>query len=512
MVGHQNVIGTRRGLRSSAGAGSSAGAWIGIEWVRAAAAVAVVTLHAGVPYATHRMPGLPWSVWDQGSAWVDGLFWSIELFIMPLFLWMAGFFAAETCRRGGPWELVRRRSRRLLRPLAFGSAVLLPAIYYVYMCGWLADGKIAPRSIRSLKFPDGIDADLWGTGHLWFLGYVLSYVILAALMVAVGSRRLTDGRWFRARRWLGSGKVHEGTGEVHEKAGPGPGAEAGPAWQTRAITPPRTGLLWWLLGLYAFGVVVLAFRPQVVWGFQHAWLPVPSKWLYSGTFFAGGWLMAGVDRGAFLLDGRRTLWLGRTRWFGVAVLVAVAGVSLGRWHLDAAGGASGGGGGGAAGWLLAGLTAAAAWGLTLTIVGQAQRRSTSLPPWVGYLSRSSLWVYLAHPPVVALAHVGLKYGVPGWPALPKMAFAAAVGWGFSLLTYEALVRRSAFGRWLQASGEACRSVRPSLARPAVAGGLAVYPGTATVVGEESSHRDGAGVSPGPAEVGPRGSRSRRQAA
>lgn len=505
MVGHQHVYGTGPGL------GSTAGVWIGIEWVRAAAAVAVVVLHAGVPYATHRMPGLPWSVWDHGSVGVDLLFWSIELFIMPLFLWMSGFFAAETCRRGGPLELIRRRSRRLLRPLAFGCAVLLPAIYYVYMCGWVADGKIAPRSIRSLKFPGGIDGDLWGTGHLWFLVYVLSYVVLAAGMVSF------------AARWR-PGRGSTGVQERSAGAGGKPGS------------PNRvSSVVWWLVALYAAGVMVVAIRPQVVWGFQHAWLPVPSKWLYSATFFTGGWLMAGHDRWSFLPDRQRG------RWLGVAIVVAAAAVFLGRWHLDAAGGQAGGvvgvaamvngvaearhaggfplgggrwvtGGGALADWTLAGLTVAAAWGLTLTIVGQAQRRRTRLPAWVAYLSRSSLWVYLAHPPVVALAHVSLKFGAAGWPVALKMALSAAVGLGFSLLTYEALVRRSAFGRWLQASGDGRRFSKRSVAGPSVAGVLALYPGVTADPDVVMSTRDGTKASPGPFGTTPNGNLGRREAA
>ena len=51
---------------------------------------ALVALHAGVPYARHPMPGLIWPVSDSRSGVVDAIFWSIEVFIMPLFLVMAG--------------------------------------------------------------------------------------------------------------------------------------------------------------------------------------------------------------------------------------------------------------------------------------------------------------------------------------------------------------------------------------------------------------------------------------
>ena len=58
----------------------------GLDRVRALAALGVVLLHACVPYLRHPMPGLTWPIRDTTSATVDWLFWSIEVFIMPVFL------------------------------------------------------------------------------------------------------------------------------------------------------------------------------------------------------------------------------------------------------------------------------------------------------------------------------------------------------------------------------------------------------------------------------------------
>ena len=85
---------------------------MGFDAVRAVAVVAVVVLHALVPYLKHPMPGLVWSVsvMDEPSALADGVFWSIELFVMPLFLVIAGFFCLwDICQKGSRGTGVQSR-------------------------------------------------------------------------------------------------------------------------------------------------------------------------------------------------------------------------------------------------------------------------------------------------------------------------------------------------------------------------------------------------------------------
>ena len=152
----------------------------GLDAVRAAAAFGVVLLHCCVPYMRPQVPGLVWSVRDTPS-WLAGqCFWTIELFIMPLFLVLAGCFAWQTLHRSGPGRLVRTRSRRLLIPLLFGVVVILPLDLYAWLLGWVSEGLIPAQKLRSLKFDSGIDRDLWGLSHLWFIQYLFLYVLALA--------------------------------------------------------------------------------------------------------------------------------------------------------------------------------------------------------------------------------------------------------------------------------------------------------------------------------------------
>ena len=380
----------------------------GLDLVRALSALGVVLLHAGVPYAEHPMPGLSWPIRDASSRLVDGVFWGLELFIMPVFLVLAGFFAWRTLARRGPAQLLKGRFRRLAVPLCFGVLVVLPIDLYVWLCGWLAEGLIAPVKLRSLKFDQGLDRHLWGLSHLWFLQYLLLYVAVFAA-AAAGIRRAP-----RARRGI----------------------------------PGTAGCA---VLLVLAGVLTLWWRPEVVWGFQHAFAPVPSKWLYCFTFFAGGLLLAARDP--------QLLWLRAVspRLVAVGAVIAVAAVILGRWHLS-------GGQSRAASGMLAVLTVLGAWTVTLGGIGLADRWTKAPSGWIGYLSAASFWVYLVHHPVVALVHIDLKWSLPALdPALKTLAaFAISVTW--SLLSYEALVRKTAFGAWLGFAGSAPAKRRAAVPR------------------------------------------------
>tara|TARA_R110002073_G_scaffold60209_23_gene151316 strand:- start:10807 stop:12135 length:1329 start_codon:yes stop_codon:yes gene_type:complete len=364
---------------------------LGFDAVRGVAALAVVLLHACVPYLQNPMPGLAWSVRDSASRSVDWLFWGIEVFIMPLFLVLAGYFAWQTlsCRGIGP--LVRSRAKRLLVPLAFAVCVVLPMDLYTWVLGWVVEGIVEPVKLKSLKFDGAVDRDLWGLSHLWFLQYVFLYVVVAAVVARSDTlRNLTT-------------KIAE-----------------------------RLPLAVTLLA--AAGVVTLMVAPEVVWGFQHAFLPVASKWVYSGTFFAAGMLVSKVDpRLAFFETRIKPLAI-------ASVMLLVTAVSLGRWNLQYGESALAQSG-------LAVVTVLAAYAVTfLTIAVSRKINHLSLP--LQYLAAASFWIYLVHHPILGLVHLDLKQWMPATAPAVKMATAFCISVGLSLLTYEGLVRRTRLGRML----------------------------------------------------------------
>ncbi len=364
----------------------------GFEFVRALAVLGVVMLHACVPYLRNPMPGLSWSVTDRSDVAVDVAFWSIEVFIMPLFLALAGFFAWQTVTRRGPSVLLKSRARRLLVPLAFGCLVILPMDLYAWVLGWVAEGLVEPVKLRSFKFDGVIDRDLWGTSHLWFLQYLFLYVALLAT-------------------WCVAKQKFPSVGEIRATGG------------TIAIC------------LFVLAVATLLVRPNVVWGFQHAFAPVPSKWIYSGAFFFAGTLLASAD------PQLRRLHCGSGRLAASAILLLCAAVVMGRWHLS-------GGDSPLANAALALLTVAAASTSTFAMLGLATRHVREIPWAIQYLAAASFWVYLVHHPLLVVIHQDLKWLLPAASPILKAMLSFGLSATVSLLTYEGLVRKTWLGRLL----------------------------------------------------------------
>lgn len=363
----------------------------GLDAVRAFAALGVILLHSCVPYLQHPMPGLAWPIRDSSSSTVDVVFWSIELFIMPLFLVVAGFFAWRTLQSRDEVALIKSRAKRLLRPLLFGILVILPMDLYAWVLGWVTEGIVAPVKLKSLKFAGSVDQNLWGLSHLWFLQYLFLYV-------------LAVGAFARLRKRFNS---------LSLSLNPG--------------TLVASGLL--------IGTVTLYLHPEVVWGFQHAFLPFSSKWVYSGLFFLLGATLAVHDAE---LDWLRA---NANRMIAPAAICALAALVLGRWHLA-------GGDNRLAEGTLAGLTCLSGGMVSMSLIGVAVSRIHKTPLAIEYLAAASFWVYLVHHPVLGLVHTDLKWLFPQMAPLTKTALAFTLSTLVSLLSYEAFVRCTGLGRWL----------------------------------------------------------------
>ena len=374
----------------------------GLDALRCFAALGVVLLHSCVPYLRYPMPGLSWSVRDTPNTAIDFLFWSIELFIMPLFLVLAGFFAWQTLQRRGPRVLIRSRARRLLVPLLFGAIVILPLDLYCWVGSWVAEGIVSPVKLKSLKLDHPIGQNLWGLSHLWFLQYLFLYVACLAFF-ALAAKRYP---WIKASQ---------------------------PSLKTSLFLTLSAATL------------ILCIEPKVVWGFQHSFVPVPSKWLYSGVFFTLGLMLA--------IHDPKLQWVKRhaPRLVAPTLITCMVALLLGRWQLDQ--------------WLtsstdanqaffslpcifLATMTAGSALLATLSLIGLVIRLIPSVPTSVRYLAAASFWIYIVHHPILGLTHLDLKILLPQVTPLLKMTLSFATACCLSVLTYEAFVRRSRLGQLL----------------------------------------------------------------
>ncbi len=385
----------------------------GLDSLRAWATVAVVVLHAGVPYTVMPMPTLAWPVrHPEPSAAVDGVFWTIEGLIMPLFLLLSGYGAMSSLAKK-PGEFLQTRWHRLGWPLLGAALVLLPLELYIWLTGWALDGQISWRKLSSLKLGSYHD-HLWGLSHLWYLEYLLIY----------------SGLLWVGQRWLSSRMK---------------------AVVQQCCTQP--------LLLFALGTAILFWAPEVVVGFQHGFLPFPAKFAYSGLFFAAGVAIRNKSVGWDKTVGwdessSPTLFAlrnGGTRRasshptlsppFTLILCVGVLFRLLPLIHQQADAPLTG-----TDRLTLACGLAAFAVLSTRSLWDWAWSSTAPLSPVIARLAQASFWIYLVHHPLVAICHIALR--PTGWPALMQCVLVTLVTLGASLLSYEWLVRDTRLGQFL----------------------------------------------------------------
>ena len=214
----------------------------GLDWLRVAATLGVLTLHAGIAYMPHPLPGLRWSTHDTPTAAADVLCWTLDAWVMPVFFLLGGMAAAGLLQRLGPKAMAGHRLRRLGGPLLLGCVLILPLDLYVWLLGSVVDGELPLRKMKSLKL-DGYDAGLWGPSHLWFLQYLLTYCLIAAAWQHIRGVRMS-------------------------------------------IRPGRDRALF-VTGL-VISIAALTWKPSVLIGFDHQPVPQLANLVFFGAFFVAG--------------------------------------------------------------------------------------------------------------------------------------------------------------------------------------------------------------------------------
>ncbi|RYF39522.1 MAG: acyltransferase, partial [Comamonadaceae bacterium] len=163
-----------------------------IDALRALAFGLVILYHVGMYYVA----GWNWHIKSpHEAAWLQWPMRALNLWRMDLVFLVSGLALGFLQRGQGAGALLRSRSWRLLLPLAFGMAVVVP--YQPYAQG-VANGHIAPgfgafllRYFSGGPWPaaafDGADVGMtWN--HLWYLPYLWLYTaVLVVSMPLLGS-------------------------------------------------------------------------------------------------------------------------------------------------------------------------------------------------------------------------------------------------------------------------------------------------------------------------------------
>ena len=355
----------------------------GLDWLRIGAFAILILYHVGMVFA----PG-DWLV--KAGDPVEAVAWPMALvqpWRMPLLFVVSGFASrALLARSAGAAAFLGQRSQRLLLPLLFGVAFIVPAESWV--------GMIENRGYRE-GFVHFWSIDWFGVGasaiaipsrteHLWFLAYLWTYTMLLG-----GALLVMPRRW----RIPTAGIV--------------------------ALLLRERNLLWLpLLPLLSLRIVLLFTVPERH-GLLHDWV---SDFLYVPAFLFG-----------FALAGTAPLWavVLRVSRPALGLVLACAPILLaveiaypeGRPHLVQA--------------LHRDASVATAWGMILVLLAFAHRRLNRDHPWRARLGEAVFPFYLVHQTIIVLAAWLLKDSLGALPLF--LAVVAATGLGgvlFCLMAFK----------------------------------------------------------------------------
>ncbi len=161
-----------------------------MDWLRIGAFALLILYHIGMVF-------VPWDFHvktAQPNAWVEMPLLLTNPWRLTLLFVVSGYASrALFTRSGSVRAFLANRNLRLLVPLAFGVAVIVPPQTWVelttqhgYTGGFL---HFWTHDYFSFTRLDGVPMPDWN--HLWFVGYLWAYTIaLAALILVPGTGRL----------------------------------------------------------------------------------------------------------------------------------------------------------------------------------------------------------------------------------------------------------------------------------------------------------------------------------
>ncbi|MBK9035395.1 MAG: acyltransferase [Myxococcales bacterium] len=342
----------------------------GLASARGLAIVGVVLGHAALSFLATP---IGWAVRDD-ARWLgaDAIVWILRQFLMPAFFVVAGLAAARLLDVRGVGGYLRQRARRIALPLALALVPVSLAMNALWDWGRTLAARAAvaetvPR-LRASTAPVTL-------AHLWFLYYLLALSLAAlAIALALGPRR---------RRGVTA------------------------ALDALTARPLATVVL---ASLPTWACLQVDGTLQLDTPLGFAIDPVVAG--YFGWFFAWGWWLArrraGLAALARAVPGLLALAVAATAAAIPALLAARDGDRPSA--------------------LATAVCALGSWAWVLALLGGARRWLPVAPRWLARCADDSLWIYVAHLPLVVLLQLGAAHlAAPGPLEYAGIAAAALAG-------------------------------------------------------------------------------------
>lgn len=361
-----------------------------------------VVLHAGVTYLDGD-PSRGWPLRDPnapGGLFQLWLFFYIHIFRMPIFMIVAGFFAALLFYERSPGQMLSNRVKRIVWPFLVGIVILWPLAtlsmsYSNRVFSWSGSFKSSFGTMYSdttlSSFLDLCAFVPQALMHLWFLYYLILFSLLSFALGHLFSKKgLSDSKLSVAFRWI--------------------------------VKRPVIRVLVFV-GL-SYGLFQITDRRT-----YFEFIPNPNTFIYYFYFYAFGWMLHSVKDAlpTFMRFDWASVILGTLACTAYLVLSKLGIVAFGTVSKNI-------------------IYAFCLWTLIFGIAGLFLRYFSEHSKTMRYLSDASYWVYLVHLPVAVLMP-GL-IGVLDLPSFAKFAIVVAATSAVCFITYHFLVRSTFIGKFL----------------------------------------------------------------
>jgi len=368
--------------------------YYGLDSVRVSMMMLVLIAHAGASYVDR--PSQNWGNFHDAKynhPFFEYLFLVINVFCMPVFFVLSGFFTALIIQQKGVRYMISNRFKRIFLPFVVFLILIFPIAYVgfrVAASGSLQQGEVAIRALLNGQV-------YWGLIHLWFMYYLWLLCIVAAGVLFVVNKLPAQWR------------------------------QAGMALFERVATS-RFYLL--IPGFISYLALLQMYGP---WTETPAsFKPSPRMLLLFGIFFGYGWLLQHSRHLLQRFTVRPWLNTGLGLIFGIAYLLVLFNPQV--FPTPAAYFAT-----------AMAMSASCMWTFIAGLIGLGLRHNNPTP-FNTVLAQASYWIYLVHLPLA----IWIPYALLDWQVSVFIKFGVTLT-GILLLTfgsYLLLVRSTFIGRFL----------------------------------------------------------------
>ncbi|MFT7343622.1 MAG: glucan biosynthesis protein C [Lentimonas sp.] len=140
-------------------------------------------IHAAVPYMVTYSAMWPFD--DKGSYLFDFSIFEGHLFLMELFFILTGFMFAMQMKRKSSKEIIKNRLKKIVFPFILGLILIMPIVLSFFELSdynsydWMTFEGLKTAYLKGWQV--GL-ANLFPTGHLWFLYYLIYFYVFSFIL------------------------------------------------------------------------------------------------------------------------------------------------------------------------------------------------------------------------------------------------------------------------------------------------------------------------------------------